>query len=142
MNNPSNKTAISLCLAAALAIGNLAQAQTTPAVTTQAAQQPAGAVGIFSRWDKDKNNALSLVEFQAGWQEVETAMTVRKLQETFALKDANKSGSLEAAEYLNLDLIKKAGSSAPPMAGFDADKNQRLDFKEYVAMLDVLLQKP
>src|SRR5687768_5024653 len=118
MNIQLKKTAICLGLLASLAVANLALAQTgsiaTPAQPAAASTQPSAtpsaaapqstAVGLFSRWDKDKNSTLSLVEFQAGWEEVEAAKVMRQLQETFARRDANKSGGLEASEYTSLDL--------------------------------------
>src|SRR5688572_16768685 len=98
MNIQLKKTAICVGLLASLAVANLALAQdgstATPAKPAAASTQPTAAPsvaaeqptppGLFSRWDRDKNNALSQAEFQAGWQEVET---LRKLQETFALRD-------------------------------------------------------
>jgi len=109
-----------------------------PAAPTQQANSPDA---IFARWDKDKNNALSPDEFKAGWQEVLMAAAVRKLHDNFVAMDGNRSGGLEANEYANLELIKKAGKSAPPISTFDTDKNQRLDFKEYVGMVNAMLQK-
>ena len=132
---PNTKRVISL-LAAALVLSGAAHAQarpTTPAKAPAQVQQAPAPEAMFGRWDKDKNKALSLDEFKAGWQEVQTAMVLRKLHENFVAMDANKSGSLEAAEYANLELVKRAGKSAPQMAAFDADKNQGLNFQEYVA---------
>lgn len=133
---PNTKRVASL-LAAALVLSGAVHAQTRPATPAKAApaqvQQAPAPEAMFSRWDKDKNTALSLDEFKAGWQEVQTAMVLRKLHENFVAMDANKSGSLEAAEYANLELVKRAGKSAPQLAAFDADKSQGLNFQEYVA---------
>lgn len=133
-------TGSALALIVALAAMNAAQAQTKPAATTAkppaaANQQAATPETMFSRWDKDKNSALSLAEFKSGWQEVQANMVLRQLHENFVQMDVNKSGSIEVLEYANLGLIKQAGASAPPMSNFDLDKNQRLDFKEYVGMV-------
>lgn len=141
MSSNWKSTGSALALIAALAAMNPAQAQTKPAATTAAkpsapaAAQTATPEAMFSRWDKDKNNALSQAEFKSGWQEVQANMVLRQLRENFVQMDANKSGSIEVLEYANLELIKKAGASAPPMSTFDLDKNQRLDFKEYVGMV-------
>jgi hypothetical protein len=131
-----NTKRVTSLLAAALVLSGAAHAQAQPAAPAKAAPaqaQQTGPEATFNRWDKDRNKALSLDEFKAGWQEVQTAMVLRKLHENFVAMDANKSGSLEAAEYANLELVKRAGKSAPQMAAFDADKNQGLNFQEYVA---------
>lgn len=111
------------------------------------AQAPAPAVqkGIdasttFQRWDKNSDKTLSAAEFAAGWQEIQAANTLRNLHDNFVAKDADRNGSLGASEYLKLELIQKAGTSAPPMATFDTDKNQSLDFKEYVGMVGALIK--
>jgi len=56
--------------------------------------------------------------------------------------DTNKDGVLEAAEYANLELVKKAGASAPAMSTFDTNKSQTLDFKEYVGFVKAMVKKP
>jgi Ca2+-binding EF-hand superfamily protein len=139
-----NKTGPTLCLVAVLLAAHAAAAQTrvatnAPAATVQL-QQTAGPDAMFARWDKDANKALSLDEFKAGWQEVQAAMAVRKLHDNFVTMDANRNGSLDATEYANLELIRKAGSSAPAMSAFDVDKNQALDFREYIALVRSLLK--
>jgi hypothetical protein len=133
-----NTKRVASLLAAALVLSGAAHAQAQPAAPAKAAPaqaQQAGPETTFNRWDKDKNKALSLDEFKAGWQEVQTAMVLRKLHENFVAMDANKSSSLEAAEYANLELVKRAGKSAPQMSTFDADKSQGLNFQEYVALV-------
>ena len=143
-------TGSALVLVAALAAVNVAQAQTRPASSSSkpsAAAKPAAGNQktaspdtMFARWDTDKNNALSLSEFKTGWQEVQANLILRQLHENFMAMDANKSGAIEAAEYANLELIKKAGASAPPMSSFDQDKNQRLDFNEYINMVKAMVK--
>ena len=54
----------------------------------------------------------------------------------FATVDANHSGALEAAEYANLVLVKRAGTSAPPMARFDANADGKLQFGEYLRLVE------
>jgi Ca2+-binding EF-hand superfamily protein len=138
----SNMKRPAMLLAAVLASASAAAQTQMPAATPAKAAPVAAQAGpeaTFNRWDKDKNKALSLDEFKVGWQEVQAAMVLRKLHETFVAMDANKSGSLEATEYSNLELVKKSGKSAPQMATFDTDKNQSLSFKEYVAMIQAIL---
>jgi len=140
MSSTWKMTGSALALAAAVLATSAAQAQTKPATTAAkpaapANQQAATPEAMFGRWDKDKNNVLSMTEFKNGWQEVQANMVLRQLHETFVAMDANKSGAIESSEYAGLELVKRAGASAPPMSNFDLDKNQRLDFKEYVGMV-------
>lgn len=125
------------CLTVALAAANTALAQTAPAAGAR--QQAATPESIFTRWDKDKNKGLSLEEFKAGWQEVQATNVLRKLHGNFVAMDTNKSGGLEAAEFSNLGLVKNA-KPAPQFATYDTDKNQKIEFKEYVAMVKALGQ--
>lgn len=142
MSHTWKSTGSALALMAALAVTNAAQAQTKPATSAakpaasaKPQQQAATPEAIFARWDKDKNNVLSMTEFKAGWQEVQATMVLRQLHDNFVAMDVNKSGFIEASEYANLELVKKAGASAQPMSTFDLNKDQRLDFNEYVAMV-------
>ena len=129
--------------AATLLIAFAAQAQShTTTVPTPATAQTTqiGPDALFAHWDKDHNKALSLDEFKAGLQEMQNAAALRALHENFVAHDTNKNGTLDATEYANLDLIRKAGTTAPPLSAFDADKNQSLDFREYVGMVSVLMK--
>lgn len=139
-----------VCVIGALLVANAAQAQTHPATTvparTQALQsapapQAKGPDALFARWDTNHDKLLSPAEFTTGWQRLQVAMASRRLHEQFAALDTDKNGSLDAAEYANLELIKHAGASAPPMSAFDTDKNQRLDFREYVNAVNHLLKQ-
>jgi len=143
MSMPWKTIAASACLGVVLATVNVAQAQSQPAtrVPATAPPSPVGPDALFDSWDKDHNKALSLDEFKAGLRQAQTASALRQLHDNFVAKDTNKNGSLDAAEYANLELIKQAGTSAPPMNAFDADKSQGLDFKEYVAMVNALLKE-
>ena len=93
MSSIWKSTASALALAGALLAVNSVQAQTKPATTAPvkpsapAKQQPVTADTMFARWDKDKNNALSLAEFKVGWQEVQANMILRQLHETFIAMD-------------------------------------------------------
>ena len=130
-----------LCLTVAMIAASAVQAQATSNAAPAAAQQAATPDSIFSRWDTDKNKVLSLEEFKAGWQEVQTNNALRKLHANFVTMDLNKNGTLEPLEYSNLELVKRAGKSAPPMSTYDTDKNQKLDFKEYVGMINAMVAK-
>ena len=94
------------------------------------------AAEAFRGWDKDHNGSLSLAEFRAGWQQVQRmAETQARLRHQFATVDANHSGAIEAAEYGNLVLVKNAGKSAPPLARFDANADGKLQFAEYLKLV-------
>lgn len=144
----SKNTLRVLCAALAIVFAGGVLAQSAKPVAATAArpqqaaagQQPMGPEGLFQRWDTDKNGVLSQSEFKAGWTEVQTGMALRKLHENFVAMDVNKSGFLEAPEYANLELIKKAGKTAPLMSAFDADHNGKLEFKEYVSLVNTLLK--
>jgi len=136
MSNSIKIAGAALCLSGMFAVAAAAQ---TPAPAAGAAAQQATPDATFTRWDKDKNKSLSLDEFKAGWQEAQTTAALRKLRANFNAMDANKSGGLEASEYAKLELIKRAGANAPMMSAFDADKNQALDFKEYVSLINSMV---
>lgn len=138
------KTASALCLVAVLSAAHAAaaQARATTSTPTEAlrSQQSAGPDAMFARWDKDANRVLSLDEFKTGWREVQAAMALRKLHDNFVTMDVDRNGSLDAAEYASLELIRKARGSAPSMSTFDADKNRALDFREYVTLVQSMLK--
>jgi len=53
----------------------------------------------------------------------------------------DKDGYLNATEYAHLMLVQQAGKSAPPMAMFDMQRNQCLDFKEYLNAVEFMLKQ-
>jgi Ca2+-binding EF-hand superfamily protein len=122
------------CLTALLAASSSIHAQ--PA----SAPQPVGANEVFARWDKDHNKTLSQDEFKAGWDQVQANLLVFKLRENFSAMDSNRNGVLDATEYANLELVRKAGTAAPPMSAFDSNKSQGLDFKEYLAFIKAMMK--
>ena len=123
---------------AVLALSALAAAAPARA---QAAQGTAPSPDtVFDAWDKDKNKSLSLEEFKAGFQMGQAQVAVRKLHGNFVAMDKNKSNFIEQDEYANLELIKKAGAKAPAMSSFDGDKNSKLDFKEYVSLIETMVR--
>jgi Ca2+-binding EF-hand superfamily protein len=141
-----NKLVAAALVAAIAAAGTgvaMAQAAAKPAspANAQAGQQArATPESVFNAWDKDKNKALSIEEFRAGWADIQMRQTVGKLHANFVAMDTNKSGALEQNEFANLELIKKAGSKAPMLSAFDTDKNGKLEFKEYVELISSLMK--
>jgi Ca2+-binding EF-hand superfamily protein len=130
---------LAVAVAATFAAGAVAQSAGNNA---GAAQQPKAVTPetVFNAWDKDKNKSLSVEEFKAGWTEIQMRQTIAKLHQNFVQMDTNKSGALEQNEFANLELIKKAGSKAPMMSAFDADKNGKMEFKEYVEMISTMMK--
>lgn len=114
-----------------------AWAQATQAPAARAAADPAG--DAFKAWDTDRNGSLSPAEFRAGWQQMQRLRQVQaRLHQQFTLVDADKSGALEPGEYAGLMLVRNAGKSAPPLARFDANANGKLEFAEYLRLVDAL----
>jgi Ca2+-binding EF-hand superfamily protein len=130
-------------LVASMAAAGLAAAQ-APAANAPAKKAPPTPESTFNAWDKDKNKTLSMEEFRAGWtqtqQQVQARQVVAKLHQNFVAMDKNKSGALEQDEFANLELIKKAGAKAPMMTAFDADKSGKLEFKEYVSLVETMMR--
>jgi hypothetical protein len=98
--------------------------------------QPPQVDAVFNAWDTDHNGSLSKQEFIAGSQQLRRESAVaQQLRAQFRTLDADKSGALDAHEYAQMQLIKRAGASAPSFSSFDANKNGRLEFAEYVAVV-------
>jgi Ca2+-binding EF-hand superfamily protein len=137
-----------VCMTAALVVGSTVQAQMlptpvakTPASLAAPAQPASEADAIFARWDTNHDGVLSRDEFRAGWQKLQAATELRQLHDQFVAMDTDKDGCLNATEYAHLALIQKAGKSAPPMSMFDTQKNQCLDFKEYVGLVNYMVKQ-
>ena len=125
-----------LLLVAALPL----QAQNKP--VPPAPPRPDPAAATVKAWDKNADGQLSLVEFRAGWEQTQAAArTQMALRRQFASIDANHDGGLDATEYANLVLIKQAGKAAPPLSRFDANGNAKLEFAEYVKLVETLAAK-
>lgn len=132
--------------AAGVALAGAALAQSTPPKAKPAAPAaimpepvPPMVDATFAAWDTDHNGTLSLQEFRTGWMQLRTR-TVRelRLQRQFQVMDTNHDGFLDAAEYAHLELIKRAGKSAPPLSAFDANKDGKLNFAEYLDLVNRL----
>jgi hypothetical protein len=129
--------AIGMGLVALCGIG-AAHAQATPRQPAPITGEPAAAQvdATFAAWDADRNGALSQQEFRAGWAAVRRMGEVQaRLHEQFRTVDANRNDAIDVGEYGNLLLVKRAGKSALPLAAFDTNKNQRLEFSEYVGLI-------
>lgn len=97
------------------------------------------AAEAFKAWDKDRNGSLSLVEFRTGWQQVQRVAEMQaRLRHQFGTVDANRNNAIDPAEYGNLMLVKQAGKNAPQMSVFDADRDGKLAFGEYVKLVQTL----
>ena len=132
---------VAAAVAATLTGAAFAQAG-KPAAAPAAQNAPKAATPemVFDAWDKDKNKTLSVEEFKAGWTEIQMRQIISKLHANFVQMDANKSGALEANEFASLELIKKAGAKAPMMSAYDADRNGKMEFKEYVEMVSTMMK--
>ena len=118
-------------------------AQTAPAARPAAAPQQDRDQAMFKAWDRDHDNKLSLEEFRGGMQRArQAARATAALRRQFDKVDANNNGGIDASEYGTLELIKKAGRSAPPMSRFDANRDGRLGFGEYLKLVEALAPKP
>jgi len=146
MTNRNKLVAATLAAAIAATGTGAALAQAAAAKPAAPAAQGAAAAKavtpetVFNAWDKDKNKALSVDEFRAGWTEIQMRQTVAKLHQNFVAMDSNKSNALEQNEFANLELIKKAGAKAPMLSAFDTDKNGKLEFKEYVELIGSMVK--
>lgn len=156
-STPSQSLLTTFALAGSLVVAVSANAQTstaapviTPAPSAAAPVrtgpspgdgQAATADQLFTTWDKDKNRMLSLDEFKNGWESAREQNIIGRLEAQFRAADKDKSGVIEASEFASLPLIKRAGSGAPPMSAFDANKDQKLDFKEYLDLVPAMLKR-
>jgi hypothetical protein len=140
MNKTLLATAGTGILSLLLAHAAYAQAAATrPAAATADKTVPPEVDAAFAAWDLDKNGALSLNEFRSGWVALRRAGELQaRLRTQFHTVDANKNDAIDASEYGSLVLVKRAGKSAPPLSTFDTNKDQRLEFGEYVELVQRL----
>lgn len=112
-----------------------AQAAAKPA----AGKQPDITQGIdqmFKAMDKDKNGSLSFEEFKtAVIAERRQMMVIEQLQGNFKAADTNKNGTLNAAEFNALPVMAKLPSPKPVFATYDLNKDQAMDFREFLGFV-------
>lgn len=124
-------------LATAVAAPAFAQAAGSQQATAQP-QQASEVDAMFAGWDADRNGVLSRQEFRNGWQALreraESSIEAR-LREQFDKVDGDRDGTIEAGEYGSLLLVRQAGKAAPPLSAFDGNRDQRLQFEEYLVLV-------
>ena len=136
MNNRPIGIAVLLVIAFA---PMLAIAQTAPAKPVQAkpASAPAKAANqmpdftqcidkIFADMDTEKNKQVSVVNQRR------QMFIIEKLRENFKASDKNGNGTLEIAEFNALPGLQNMPPPKPAFATFDLNKDQKMDFREYV----------
>lgn len=138
-----NRAIIFIGLAVALASASgVVDAQTKQVAPAPVKAQPNPADATFSAWDVDHGGSLSQQEFRNGWEQARRATEFQgRLRQQFAIVDINKSGAIEPVEYGSLILVKEAGKSAPPFSSFDANKDGKLQFAEYLKLVQTLAPK-
>lgn len=135
-----------LCLFGAAA----AHAQTKPA--TPAAKPAAGkqaGAGIeqgidkmFAALDKDNNKQLSYDEFKNGVvAERRQAMLMQRLGQIFQEADKNGNKTLEQVEFNALPGVKAAKDPKPKFADYDKNKDQKMDFREYLEFVSKMSEQ-
>lgn len=136
MNRIIAITSLSLALTS---LTGVAIAQNKPAPAPQARPAADPATEAFKAWDTDHSGSLSQQEFRTGWQQVQrVAETQSRLRHQFGVVDANKNNVIDPGEYSSLLLVKQAGKNAPQMSTFDANRDGKLEFGEYVKLVQTL----
>lgn len=116
-----------------------------PAAAAAPAQREPAVDATFKAWDANHDGMLSQAEFRQGWNAVRQRAEGKVeagLRNQFDKVDANHNGAIDAGEYASLVLVQRAGKSAPPLASFDRNADQRLEFDEYLALVARLAAAP
>lgn len=92
-----------------------------------------GINAMFKAIDTDKNGSLSFQEFQtAVVAQRRQAQLIQQLQAKFRSADTDKNGTLGIAEFNKLPAVLNSPSPKPSFAAFDRNKDQAIDFREYL----------
>ena len=128
-----------------------AQAQTKPAPAKPAASKPAAGNGgnieqgidkMFAALDKDNNKQLSYDEFKNGVvAERRQAMLMQRLGQIFQEADKNGNKTLEVVEFNALPGVKAAKDPKPKFADYDKNKDQKMDFREYLEFVSKMSEQ-
>lgn len=140
-----NMIPVVLCLAVLAAD---ASAQSKPAAP--AAAKPAPGVNIeqgidkmFAALDTDNNKQLSFDEFKRGVvAERRQSLMLQQLGQLFKAGDKSGNGALEAVEFNALPGVKAAKEPKPKFADFDLNKDQKLEFREYLQYVNRMSAPP
>jgi Ca2+-binding EF-hand superfamily protein len=130
--------ALAFACALAPAGAQTAAAGAAPQSAPAPAAADAGADAMFRGWDADHNGVLSQTEFRRGWESLRARAEAKvedRLREQFDKVDADHDGAVDAGEYGNLMLVRRAGKSAPALSAFDGNGDRKLDFDEYIALV-------
>lgn len=132
------KSALAFVLASTLAGAAFAQSPAAPAAAGTPSPTPQ-ADATFDAMDRNRDGNLTREEFRAGWVALNRAAAVRqRLRGQFDSVDTNKDGGIDANEYRNLVLVRDLGANAPAFGGFDADRDGKLGFDEYLELVQRL----
>ena len=128
-----------------------ANAQTKPAPAKPAASKPAAGTGgnmeqgidkMFAALDKDNNKQLSYDEFKNGVvAERRQAVLMQRLRQIFQEADKNDNKTLELVEFNALPGVKAAKNPKPIFGDYDKNKDQKIDFREYVEFVSKMSQQ-
>ena len=130
------------------------QAQTTAAKSTQAKPAVAtaptkqidlaqGVDKMFADLDKDNNKQLSYEEFKNGVvNQRRQVLIIERLRENFKGADKNASGTLEIVEFNALPGLQDMPAPKPAFATYDLNKDQKMDFREYVEFFGKMRAPP
>lgn len=127
---------IRLLAAALVVLPALAVAKPAAPQGVMPAEPPADV--LFRTWDANKDGVLSKEEFRAGWASVRQRAATNaqaRLRTQFDRADANKDQAIDEKEYQGLVLVRRAGANARPLSRYDANKDGKLQFEEYLVMV-------
>lgn len=115
---------------------NAAQAQNKPVAP---GEKPSignieqGIDKMFAALDTDRNKQLSYDEFKTGVvAERRQAFVMQRLVQIFQAADKSGNKALELVEFNALPGVVAARESKPKFVDYDKNKDQKIDFREYV----------